>query len=256
MPTNIHARKTLSEIIARGQSPLGILISSLDPAVTEIMASAGFDYVIIDCEHSTPTLKDVQGHVRAAEAGGILPFVRILENTRVAIQSTLDAGAQGLLVPHVDTGEDARRAVESSQYAPRGMRGMCPANHAGGYTMRGWGEYQQQADANVLILPIIESKKSVENIEEIVAVDGIEFIIFGPGDLAVDMQIDLNTEVDKLMGAWRKVRDAAHAAGKYVFVPRSFGFEGGDGVYAEMELMMLHRFCMEVVAQHRDTRAV
>jgi 4-hydroxy-2-oxoheptanedioate aldolase len=254
MATRIQARTTLQEIIAREESPLGILLSSSDPAVTEIMASVGFDYVIIDCEHSTTSLKEVQGHVRAAEAGGILPFVRILHNSRETIQATLDAGAQGLLVPHIDTAADALRAVRSSHYAPKGVRGMCPANHAGGYTMHGWSDYQAQADANVLILPIIESRLAVANIEEIVAVEGVDFIVFGPGDLSVDMGIDLNTQVDKLLEAWSRVRDAAHAAGKYVFVPRGFGFEGGDGVYVEMEFMILHRVAREIVAEHKAVK--
>jgi 2-keto-3-deoxy-L-rhamnonate aldolase RhmA len=252
MPS-IRARERLKEMLAKGHAPLGVFVSSSDAAVTEIMASVGFDFVMIDCEHGTASLQEVQNHVRAAEAGSILPFVRILENTREAIQSTLDAGAQGVFVPHIDTAEDANRAVRSSQFAPRGLRGMCPANHAGGYTLRNWSDHLKQTDRNVVVFPIIESRRAVENIAEIVAVERVDFLMFGPGDLSIDMGIDLNTEADKLKAAWHTVRDAAHRAGKSVFVPRGFGFEGGDGVYVEMDLMILHRAGLQIVAEHRAT---
>lgn len=250
----VEARARIMGMIDRATAPLGIFISSLDPASTEIVADAGFDFVVLDGEHGRLGRIEVENHVRAAEAGGIIPFVRILENAPTLIQSMLDVGAQGIVVPHVDDAAAARSAVEASLYAPRGRRGMCPACHAGGYQMNDWPGYSRAANANVMVIPIIESRRSVENIEAIVAVEGIDVVHFGPGDLSADMGIDLATQRDRLMDAWKAVRDATHKAGKRVLVPHGFGFQGGDMLIAEMELMVLRRAASTIVAEHRASR--
>lgn len=246
----IDARTCFLAMIARGETPFGIFVSSLDPASTEVLASAGFDYVVLDGEHGRLGRIEVENHVRAAKLGGIVPFVRVLENSQTLIQSMLDVGAQGVVVPHVDSADDARAAVAASRYAP-GKRGMCPACHAGGYTLDGWGARSRAADANVMVIPIIESRRSVENIDAILAVDGIDVVHFGPGDLSADMGIDLTIEPDRLMDAWRTVLAATRAAGKYVLAPRGFGFDGADMLIAEMELMVLHRAASAIVAEHK-----
>ena len=183
MQKKIKAKQRMLEIIAGGAQPYGIFISSRDAAVTGIMANAGFDFVQIDCEHSPISLQDLQAHVLAAEAGGMLPFVRVLQNSRELIQATLDTGVEGLIVPHVDTAEDARKAVAAARFAPKGLRGMCPANHAGGFSMEGFGDYMRRADDNIMVMHIIESRAEDTNIDEIIAVDGVDFVHFGPGDL-------------------------------------------------------------------------
>jgi len=247
----IRAKTTLLDRMVKGQTPLGIFVSSLDPAATEVLADAGFDYVVLDGEHGRLSRIEVENHVRAAEAGGIVPFVRVLENSPTLIQSMLDVGAHGVVVPHVDSAADARAAVQASRYAPGGRRGMCPACHAGGYHLKNWGEYSRMANDDIMVIPIIESRKSVENIEQILAVDGIDVVHFGPGDLSADMGIDLTTQSDQLMAAWRTVVQAARAVGKRVLVPRGYGFEGADMLIAEMDLMLLHRVASGIVAEHK-----
>ena len=253
--TLIRAKTTFLEMMARGETPLGIFVSSLDPASTEILADAGFDFVVLDGEHGRMGRIEVENHVRAAEARGIVPFVRILENSQTLIQSILDVGAQGIVVPHVDTAADARAAVAASLYSPAGRRGMCPACHAGGYHLKNWPEYSHAANENIMVIPIIESRKSVENIDEILAADGIDVIHFGPGDLSADMGIDFATELDQLMDAWRVVLAATRAAGKRVLVPHGFGFDGADMLIAEMELMLLHRAASQLVVEHKTSLA-
>lgn len=244
------AKTRFTAMMDRGEKPLGIFVSSLDAASTEVLADAGFDYVVLDGEHGRMSRIEVEHHVRAAEARGVAPFVRVLENSQTLIQSMLDVGAQGVVVPHIDTAEDARAAVAASLYAP-GRRGMCPACHAGGYTLDGWAEKVVRANANVMVIPIIESRRSVENVAEILAVDGIDVIHFGPGDLSADMGIDFATGLDKLMDAWRAVVDATRSAGKYVLAPHGFGFDEADMLIAEMELMVLHRAASAIVADHK-----
>lgn len=251
----LRAKAKYLEMIARGEKPLGVFVSSMDPASTEVLASAGFDFVLLDGEHGKFSRIEVEHHVRAAELKGATPFVRILENSPALIQSMLDAGAHGIVIPHVDDAEQARLAVTASRYAPQGRRGMCPACYAGSYTLDNWIEYTRTANDNVMIIPIIESVRAVENIEAIAAVDGIDVIHFGPGDLSADMGLDLTKEADKLMDAYARVRQAARSAGKHVLSPAGFGFDDSEMLIEQMDLMLLFNAAAAKVAQHREAAA-
>ena len=219
--------------------PLGIFISSTDPVSTELAGRAGYDFVMIDGEHSPLDRLAVLGHVRAAEAAGIIPLVRGLEGTPAFIQSMLDLGVAGVVLPRLETAEQAKMAVAASRYAPEGKRGMCPACHDGGYAIGGFAERMLRRNRAAMVIPIIETLKAVENIAEICAVPGMDLIHFGPGDLSADMGLDIAKDLPKLMAAWVHVRDTAKAAGKCTFVPAGMGFDGGDVYISPMELMQL-----------------
>jgi 4-hydroxy-2-oxoheptanedioate aldolase len=253
MSRNMNARSHFTAMMDRGEQPYGIFVSSIDPAVTDILGGAGFDFVVIDGEHGRNDRNHVENHVRAAGASGVAPFVRVLENSPALIQSMLDVGAHGIVVPHVDTAKDARQAVDASRYAPRGRRGMCPACNSGGYTLDGWIGRTRNADDNIMIIPILESRKSIENVEEILAVDGIDLVLFGPGDLSADMGLDLTTDIALLMDAWGKVLAAARAAGKYILAPTDFGLDEANMLIAPMEYMLLHKLASSMVADHKDS---
>lgn len=231
--------------------PLGLFIASIDPATTEIAANAGFDFAMIDAEHGPQDRLTVLGHVRAAKASGIVPLARILESSNHMIQSMLDVGVMGVVVPKVESRAEAERIVAATRYAPAGKRGMCPACHDGRYTVVDFKNRMAQRNSEVLAIPIIETIRGVENIDEIVSVDGMDIIHFGPGDLSADMGIDLNTDLHRMQEAWVRVRDASHAAGKAVLVPSGMGFEGGDAFTLPMELMILHTTLTSMVADMR-----
>ena len=252
---SVQAKTNLLGKVAKGDIPVGVFISSLDAASTDIFSAAGYDYVILDGEHGRMSRIEVENHVRAALLHGTIPFVRILENSQPLIQSMLDVGAQGLFVPHVDTAEDARRAVEATRYSPNGKRGMCPACFAGSYSMATWADLTRAADENIMVIPIIESKKAVDNIEAILAVDGIDVVNFGPGDLSADMGIDLNKNPEKLVAQWQKVLKACRDAGKYVLAPRGFGYDEADIIMVEMDFMILRRVAGEILADLKKPKA-
>ena len=249
--SEISARKRLLHMMSHGQKPLGIFISSVDPAVTQIMGNVGFDYVVIDNEHGRNDRKDVENHVRAAAVAGITVFVRILDNSQPLIQSMLDVGADGVVVPHIDTADDARRAVEASYYAPRGKRGTCPACHSGDYTLDNWIAKTRAADDNVMVIPILESRKSIANIADILTVQGIDIVHFGPGDLSADMGLDLNVDVHLLQQAWQTALTATHAAGKRMLAPIGFGFDKADMFISPMDYMLLNDVATKMVADHK-----
>ncbi|MEJ6479780.1 MAG: aldolase/citrate lyase family protein [Octadecabacter sp.] len=233
-------------------TPFGIFISSIDPASTEIAGLSGYDFVMIDGEHSALDRQEILAHVRAAEAVGVVPLVRGLYKTQEFIQSMLDLGVAGVVLPKLETAEEARTAFAATRYAPEGTRGMCPACHDGGYSITGFGERMKRRNREAMVIPIIETRKAVENIEEICAVDGMDLIHFGPGDLSADMGLDLATEIHLLQDAWVRVRDAAHAAGKFAFVPSGMNFEGGDVYISSMELMQMREKLTQTVQEFRQ----
>ena len=249
----IQARAQLLEMIGRGEKPLGVFITSTDPATTEIMAEVGFDFIIIDGEHGPMGRVQVEDHTRAAKAGGIIALARVLENSQTLIQATLDSGAHGIVIPHVDTPEHARAAVAACRYAPAGRRGMCPTVRSGGYNLDNWSNWVRAANENVLVIPLIESRLAVENIEEILAVDGIDIIHFGPGDLSADMGLAFPDGMSQLTEAWQRVRSAASAAGKYIMSPAGLGFDDSELLSAPMDLMLLHQAGARIVAEHKKS---
>jgi 2-keto-3-deoxy-L-rhamnonate aldolase RhmA len=241
--------------VGAAHTPLGIFISSIDPVSTEIAGLAGYDFVMIDAEHSPLDRFAILGHVRAAEAVGIVPIVRRLEGSASFIQSMLDLGVAGVVLPKLETAEQARAAVLATRYAPAGKRGMCPACHDGGYALDGFVDRMRQRNSEAMAIPIIETIRGVENIEEICAVEGMDLIHFGPGDLSADMGLDLAKDLTKLMEAWIRVRDTAHAAGKYAFVPDGMGFIGGDVYISPMELIQLRSRLEQTVNGFRTANA-
>src|SRR6202044_318508 len=99
----------------------------------------------------------------------------------------------------------ARDAVAASRYSPMGRRGMCPTVRSGGYALENWSEFVRAANRNVMVIPLIESRKAVENIEDILAVEGVDVIHFGPGDLSADMGLEFPAGMSELSGAWERV---------------------------------------------------
>src|SRR6476620_820562 len=133
-----EARELLKGRSDGSSPPIGTYVMSTDPAITALYGVAGYDFVIIDQEHGPNDTASTIGHIRAADANGVVPLVRILENRPTLIQKNLDLGAQGIVVPKVSTAADARRVVEASQYVPGG-RGACAAVEGARWTSE-WDE--------------------------------------------------------------------------------------------------------------------
>ncbi len=186
-------RKKLKERLRSGEVCLGTHTYTASPANVEIIGHAGFDWVLVDCEHAPIGPYDtlaLENLLRAAEISGATALVRVPENDETMIMKVLDSGAAGVVVPHVSTADEARRAVQATRYAPEGTRGVCSNTRATGYYSRQKKQgaaYWQNADAEVITVILAEEYRAVENIEEIVAVPGIDVVYIGPRDLAMSM---------------------------------------------------------------------
>lgn len=250
MPIQISAKRRFAEQAANGSVPIGTFITSFDAATSVVMANAGFDFVLLDCEHGPMNHEAALNHIRACQAHGIIPLVRVLENRPQLIQSYLDLGAQGIVVPKVETAEDARRAAAAGQYQPGG-RGMCSGCDAAAYSNANWSAHVTAANANTLIIPLIETREGVRNLTDIVATDGVDVVMFGPGDLSQDMGLDLFREQAAMQDIWNDFKAKVRGAGKKVMAPLGLGFDGVDIGVESMDLMMLGNAARQIVDAHR-----
>lgn len=179
------------EILARfkekmraGEVLVGMQHNSGSEAVVEMLAYSGFDFVLIDMEHSGYSITVAESMVRAAEAAGIVAFIRVVENNPHIIMQAMETGAQGVFVPHILNRKDCEQALAALRYRPDGIRGKTTASRAARWGASDWHAYQKWANTETLMIPIIEDKEAVDVMEEILSVPGLELISVGPGDLS------------------------------------------------------------------------
>lgn len=191
------------------------------PAIAEILARAGFQWIAADCEHGEFETGDIATFVRAVRQFDCIPLVRVRENATLPIRRALDLGAAGVIVPLVHTAEDARRAVKSARYPPDGVRGFA------WHRANSWGvDFDSYArDFDPLVLVMIESKEGVDNAEKILAVDGVDGCFVGPYDMTGSYGILGQTGHTLIRDAMQTVADAARvnrkAAGQHIVTPTS-----------------------------------
>ena len=175
-------KKTMQE-----RAALGVLSRIPCPDIVEIYGRSGWDFVILDTEHGPASYETLLQQVRAAEAVGIPPIVRVPTNDPVLIMKAMDLGVENIIVPHVDTPAAARQAAESVRYAPVGSRGTCPAVRASGYTAEDWPTYRERTNRDSLLMVLVEGREGIQNIEQIVKTPGVDAVWIGTVDLAMSL---------------------------------------------------------------------
>jgi 4-hydroxy-2-oxoheptanedioate aldolase len=174
--TNHFKRAILS-----GTRQIGLWATLGSPTTVEIIAGSGFDWILIDTEHTPNDIETVLAQLRAAAPYPTEAVVRVPWNDMVTIKRYLDIGVQTLLIPYVSTAQEARSAVAFTRYPPTGLRGV-----AGGTRAMGYGrvrDYIQRAHEEICVLVQIETRQALDNIEEIAAVEGVDGMFIGPADL-------------------------------------------------------------------------
>lgn len=202
--------------LGRGRPLIGIWSMLNSVAATEGLGWAGFDWLLIDGEHSPVSLHDAMGHARALAGSPTIPIVRLIWNDRILLKQHLDAGFETIMLPYVQSAEEARAAVDASRYPPQGSRGIAVIHRASRYgRLR---DYPAKANANLFLIVQIETLAALERCEEIAAVDGVDAVFFGPGDLAASMGLvgqaghpDVTAAIEQGLARCRK-------HGKYVGV--------------------------------------
>ena len=177
----------LVERLKAGESLVGPFSVSGSPTLIEVIGYAGFDFVIIDCEHAATgaTGTELEEMVRAAYAADIIPIVRVTRNDPTQILKALNFGAQAVVTPHCNSRAEAEAAVRSGKYAPVGRRSSAPPVRAAKHGFIPWVEFYQQQLDETLIIPLIEEPEGLAAVDDIASVEGLGGLFFGPFDLAV-----------------------------------------------------------------------
>lgn len=213
----------LKAALAAGRDVFGLINSLPLPLMTEMIGYAGFDFVILDLEHVGVNPQTLENMIRAAECAGTTALVRVPWAAPDIILRVLDAGAQGIVVPHVCSRATAELAVDSARYHPLGKRGI-----AGGRTT-GFGtltlpEYMERANRELMVVAMIENRAGVDAIEEIVAVPGIDMVLEGAIDLSQSLGVPADAQHPAVQAAIRRIAQACQARGvPFCAIPRAAG---------------------------------
>lgn len=202
----VHAKR------AAGGAAMGVNVQTTSPENVEMAGAAGYDFVIIDCEHGVMSMDRTVEMLRAADASGITPIVRVPEQSAGAIMRALDCGAMGVIVPGVGSRAQAEAAVAAAKYRARdnaGARGACPSTRANWHLVGDWPAFVEWSNAQTMVWLLIESPEGVANIDAILEVPGIDAIVPGPFDLAQAMGHNGDMRHPQVVDALKKVVQAA-----------------------------------------------
>lgn len=203
-----NIRSTLQE----GKPSIGSWMQLPDPSVAEIMGRAGYDWVAVDLEHGTFSRQTLPGIFRALKLGGTLPLARVAQAHPKDIKQALDAGAQGLILPMIESGDQLVKAVSWALYPPQGTRGIgyCQANMFGKHF-----DAYLKSSAALLLVAQLEHIRAVQNLDEILSVEGLDAIMVGPYDLSGSMDLIGQFENPKFL----KVMDTIFCKAKKNNIP-------------------------------------
>ena len=178
----------MKQKLAAGEPVYGVSVMIPSPQIVEMIGAAGFDWVLLDCEHGTLTLESVELMAMAAEASGITAIARPVSRSPEHILQVLDRGVMGVQVPHVNTAADAREAAAAVKYHPLGRRSLAAGTRAAAYDAHGTlADYVKAANDATLIAVQLEDREAIDNIDELLKAEHIDVFFIGPSDLSQSM---------------------------------------------------------------------
>ncbi|MGG5818581.1 HpcH/HpaI aldolase family protein [Falsiroseomonas sp. HW251] len=178
--------ETFKTRLHRGDRLLGFFIGTPSPAVVEMAGYCGYDFVIIDTEHGPADIETIENMLRAAAMHGMAGLVRVPDGSYASIQRVLDAGADGIMVPHVMNADLAREVVDRALFAPQGRRGVA-LSRSSAYGAGDAKEYYATRNRHTVVIVMIEDAEALPVVNDIVAVPGIDAVFIGPGDLSASL---------------------------------------------------------------------
>ncbi|MBI1895298.1 MAG: aldolase [Acidobacteria bacterium] len=208
MPSNLRAR------LRAGETVFGVFCELPCPESIEISAFAGWDFAVIDCEHSSIPGSRLPDMVRAAGSAGMPAVVRVDQCNAAAIQHALDSGAAGLIVPQVVSTGQAEAAAHAARFHPLGTRGFNPFVRAGAYSLAPVAEYVRRGNEEAVLILQIESAQALDNVDAIAALAGVDVLFVGPYDLAQSLGVPGETSHERVIRAGAEIARKAVAAGK------------------------------------------
>lgn len=253
-------KNAVLEKFKQGQKVLGTFTLLESTAAIECLGYTGLDFVVIDLEHCPVGTQSAAHYIAAAQLAGLTSFVRVNEISRSPVLKMLDAGAQGIIVPCVETVEQVKQLIQYAKYMPLGQRGFCPTRDGG------WGfaehantsmtQYMQTCNRETLLLPQCETLGCLEHIEEIVALDGVDGILIGPFDLSIAMNKPAQFTDPQVKQAICRILSACKAAGKLSIIfagdaqsAKNYFTEGFDSVAIGLDTIVYINAYRRMVAE-------
>lgn len=253
LPVNHFKRRALAR-----ELQLGSWVMLASPVAAEAQSYAGFDFLVIDMEHSPNEMRDTLLQLQAVQGGGTSAVVRLAWNDPVLIKRALDIGAQTIMLPFIQNAEEARRAVTGTRYPTAGTRGVAGMHRAGRYGMV--KDYFKRASDEICVIMQIETPEALDQLPEIVTLDGVDAVFLGPSDLSASMGHLGNVNHPDVMAALRRGVEIVHGAGKPVGIIggndalcRAFIDMGFDFVALGTDLSFLMRQATAVLEQFRPS---
>ena len=213
---------SVKDMLKAGKAAIGTTASLVSPV--ELLADAGFDFILFDTQHSAVGIKELQPQIRAMKGKRASPIVRVGANEQDQICYALDIGARGIIVPMVNSKEEAAHMVRCCKYPPDGIRSAAGPRGE-------WGEYEsfreQMSVVNeeLLIIPMVETMKALNNLDEILSVPGIDVLLVGPSDLSIALGITLDYHNPKYQETLDTIAGACNDAG---VIPGMYFIPGGQ----------------------------
>lgn len=228
-----------------GQRQIGCWISLADPSAAEIAATAGFDWLVIDGEHSPNDVRSILSQLRALAPYPAQPVVRLVSDETWMIKQALDIGAQTLLIPMVESAEQAQRLVAAMRYAPEGIRGM-GSRGARASRYGAIGDYIERAADELCLLVQVETRAGLAALDDILAVEGVDGVFIGPSDLSADLGYPGRASAPEVLAVIadmiRRIRAAGKAPGVLATEPawaRTCLADGAQFVALGLDTMIL-----------------
>lgn len=209
---------TLDALLARDGTVVGTWSQLATADAIDVLGAAGYHFTIIDCEHGAFGIETAEGLIRAAEAAGVVPLVRVPRGDTVATCKALDAGAAGVLAPSVESADEARAMVAATRFAPEGTRGACPIVRAAAHSATAWSAFVDAQRGNGLVA-MIETAAGVAAADAICAVPGLKAVLVGPFDLSVSIGRAGEVDAPEVLAAIDRVLAAAACAQRPVIFP-------------------------------------
>lgn len=252
---------TIKEKLQQGQPVVGPFIKACSPALIEILGLTGFDYALLDMEHSPVSVEQLEHLVRAAETTGLCPFVRASGISEAEILHPLDKGAVGLLVPMVNTKAEAEQVVHCAKYAPVGARGMDIYARSARYGAIPKAEYFAKANQETILAVQIEGTQGLENLDDILKVAQIDIVYIGPYDLSQSLGIPGQVQdprvVEKIEVITTRTKESGKCVGIYVDdveTAKRYIDLGIQFITLSVDTTMFFQTCKTMIADIRPLR--
>ena len=250
---------SLKQQLRSGRPAIGCWIELMSPLVTEVVALAGYDCVVIDLEHGPGSIRDAVQIMQALQGRGCAPLIRVPDSGEAGLKKALDAGAEGCMVPSVNSLDQAREVVAACHFAPKGRRGMATSViRASGYGIHEDG-YLERAAEDTLVICQIETPEAVRESEAIADLDGVDMLFLGPNDLAANLGYPGQVDHPEVLAAAERVGSAVRAAGKLMgAIPTparptaALKAAGCHLIMADADTLLLRESACRSVADFRD----